>query len=270
MPLPLAVQLYSLREEAEQDFAKVLMQVAAMGYKGVEFAGLHGLEPAAVAAMVADLGMVCASAHMGVATPETVNQIVDEAKALGLSHICSGGGPDNFKDMDSIKEISAGFAQAADLLAEHGIRFGIHNHWWEFDHQVEGRCPHDIMMELSGDAFAQVDVCWAAFGGDDPVRVIEANPGRVDLLHIKDHMLDKNDEGRPASDHLAVGTGKVDIPACVAAGEAAGSKWHIVELDSCATSMGQAVALSAMYMIQNGLAEGNTPGCCCADGGCCS
>jgi sugar phosphate isomerase/epimerase len=269
MPLPLAVQLYSLREEAQQDFPMVLKKVAAMGYKGVEFAGLYGHDPAEVARMVADLGMVCASAHMAVATPENINQIVDEAKALGIEYLCSGGGPDNFKDMDSIQEISARFATSAELLAEHGIRFGIHNHWWEFDHQVDGRCPHDIMMELSGDAFAQVDVCWAAFGGDDPVRVIESNTGRVDLLHIKDSMLDKNDQGRPASPHVAVGTGKVDIPGCVAAGEMAGSQWLIVELDSCATAMDQAVAQSALYMIQNGLADGNTPGCCCADG-CCS
>jgi len=267
MALPLALQLYSLREDAAEDFPQVLRKTAAMGYKGVEFAGLHGHEPAEVAKMVADLGMECVSAHLGLATKENVNEIVEQAKALGLSYVVSGGGPPDYKDEASIKAIAEKFATSAELLAPHGLAFGIHNHWWEFDHDVAGQCPHDIMMSLCGKAFAQVDVCWAAFGGHDPAAVIERNAGRVQLLHIKDSSLEKNAEGRPATPHVAVGAGKVDIPACVAAGEKAGTKWLIVELDNCATSMEEAVRQSAQYMISNGLAEGTKPGgCSCCSG----
>jgi len=254
--LPLALQLYSLREDAQGDLVGVLKRVAAMGYKGVEFAGLHGNDPAEIAKVVADLGMVCVSAHMGVPTQETVGETVEEAQALGIGYVVAGGGPPDYASADTIQAIAERFATAAELLAPHGLKFGIHNHWWEFDHEVEGRCPHEIMMELSGKAFAQVDICWVAFGGHDPAAVIEKNAGRVDLLHVKDSDLAKGPDGRPASPHVAVGQGKVDVKAAVAAAEKAGTKWLIVELDRCATDMEEAVRQSARFLIENGLAQG--------------
>ena len=39
MGFPVAIQLYSLRDETEKDFMGVLEKVAEIGYKGVEFAG---------------------------------------------------------------------------------------------------------------------------------------------------------------------------------------------------------------------------------------
>ncbi len=38
-PLPIALQLYSVRDECRRDFDAALEQVAAMGFAGVEFAG---------------------------------------------------------------------------------------------------------------------------------------------------------------------------------------------------------------------------------------
>ena len=263
MPLPLALQLYSLREDAAEDFPLVLRKVAAMGYAGVEYAGLHGHDPAAVGKLVNDLGMVSASAHMPLADAGNVNEIVDTAQALGMSYVVGGGGPPDVASADTIKALADRFNAAADLLAPHGIRLGTHNHWWEFDHQVDGKCPHDVFMALAPSIFAQVDVYWARFGGDDPVKVIERNAGRVDLLHIKDGTLEKTDEGRPATPHTAVGAGKIDTPAVVAAGEACGAQWLIVELDNCATNMEEAVRQSAAYMLENGLAL-SSAGC----GGC--
>ncbi|MFC1806149.1 sugar phosphate isomerase/epimerase family protein [Planctomycetota bacterium] len=263
MALPLALQLYSLREDAQEDLVGVLKRVAAMGYKGVEFAGTYGNDPAEIAAVVTDLGMVCVSGHMGAPTADTIGQVVDEAKALGLSFVVGGGGPPDYADADAIKAIAERFAVAVELLEPHGLKFGMHNHWWEFDHQVDGQCPHDLMMAQAGGAFAQIDICWAAFGGDDPVDAITRNAGRVDLIHVKDSSLERNDEGHPATPHTAVGEGKVDIAGSIAAAETAGTAWAIVELDNCATDMEEAVRKSAVYLLGNGLCEGNAPSCGC-------
>jgi len=255
MALPLALQLYSLREDAAKDFPLVLKKAADRGYQGVEYAGLQDLAAADVAKRVADLGMVSASAHMAVPAADNVSQIVDDAKALGVGYVVSGGGPSDFQTADTIKALADRFEAGAQLLAPHGIRLGYHNHWWEFDHQVDGRCPHDLLMSMAPGPFAQVDTYWALFGGDDPVEVIRRNAGRVDLLHIKDGTLEKTDDGRPATPHTAVGAGKMNIPAIV---EAAGedTEWLIVELDECATDMTQAVRDSCAYLAQAGLGFG--------------
>ena len=256
MALPLALQLYSLREDGAKDFPLVLRKVAAMGYKGVEYAGLHDMAPAEVARIVADLGMESVSAHMAAPTAETIGQTLEQAKALGISFIVGGGGRANYESVDTIKALAETLEAGAELLEPHGIRLGIHNHWCEFDHQVDGRCPHDILMSLTSKLFAQVDVCWAELGGDDPVAVIRRNTGRVDLVHVKDSSLARKPDGTPATAHTAVGGGNVDIPGCVAAASECGTTWLIVELDNCATSMEEAVRQSAAYMISNGLAEG--------------
>lgn len=256
MALPLALQLYSLREDAAKDFPGVLKKVADMGYRGVEYAGLHDMPADEVARIVADLGLEAVSAHTSTASAENVGQIVEQAKALGIEYVVSGGGPPDFESADTIRSLAERFQASAELLAPHGIKQGYHNHWWEFDHQVDGQCPHDLLMSQAGKVFGQIDTYWARFGGDDPVTVIGRNAGRVDLLHIKDGTLEKDDTGRPATPHTAVGAGKIDVPAVIAAAEEAGAKWLIVELDNCATDMEEAVRASAAYMISNGLAEG--------------
>lgn len=41
--LPIALQLYSLRDMAQKNFLKTLELTADLGYEGVEFAGYFGL-----------------------------------------------------------------------------------------------------------------------------------------------------------------------------------------------------------------------------------
>ena len=45
MKKPIALQLYSVREQAEKDFIGTLKRVAKIGYKGVEGSGFYGLAP---------------------------------------------------------------------------------------------------------------------------------------------------------------------------------------------------------------------------------
>ena len=266
MALPLGLQLYSLREAAAKDFPGVLAKVADMGYAGVEFAGLHNMKAADVAKIVADLGMKCVSAHMACPDKDNVNQLVDDAKALGIGYIVTGGWIDHFKDYSSILSFAAKVEAGAELVAPYGLEVGIHNHWVEFDHLVDGKLPHAIFMSLTRKAFSQLDIYWAKFGGTNPAAYLATLAGRVPLLHVKDGTLEKSDKGTPCTPHTAVGAGKIDTPAAVAAAEKAGTKWLLVELDSCATDMEAAVRQSAEYLIGNGLAEGAE---CCGDEKCC-
>ncbi|HUT32596.1 MAG TPA: sugar phosphate isomerase/epimerase [Planctomycetota bacterium] len=263
MPLPLGLQLYSLREAAAKDFPAVLEKVAAMGYAGVEFAGLHNLKAADAARIVRDLGMVCVSAHMSCPDKDNVNQVVDDAKALGIGYLVTGGWIDHYKDADSIKAYAAKVEAGAELVAPYGLKVGIHNHWCEFDHLVDGKLPHAIFMSLTKKAFAQLDIYWAKFGGTDPAAYLATLAGRVPLLHVKDGTLEKNEKGGPCTPHTAVGAGKIDTAAAVEAAEKAGTKWLLVELDNCATDMEQAVRDSASFLIGKGLAAGAC-GCGCS------
>ena len=64
MALPIAIQVYSVRKDAEADLRGTLEQIKKMGYDGVEFAGLYGNDPVAVKALCEEVGLVPISAHV--------------------------------------------------------------------------------------------------------------------------------------------------------------------------------------------------------------
>ncbi len=250
---PISIQLYSVRDEITKrgDFASVLKDIAAAGYKGVEFAGLHGKSPKDVRKMIDDLGMVASSSHAGLATKENLNEVVDTAKTLGYQYVISGFGPTEFKTVDSIRIAAEKYQEAAALLKPHGLRMGYHNHWWEFD-LVEGRYGYNRFFEQAKGVFSELDVYWACnFNKVDVPAVVAAHKENLPVLHIKDGPLV---QGLP---HTAVGAGLMNMPAIIAAADAKTLQWVIVELDSCGTDMMQAVRDSYNYLTGQKLASGN-------------
>jgi len=245
----IAVQLYSLRERAKDDYFGVLKDVAEMGYAGVETAGLYGNSPAEIRKACDDLGLVVCSAHAGLPNQENINEIEDTAKTLGYQYVISGFGPDDFKTMDGIKTAAEKFQAGAQLAKERGLRVGYHNHYWEFD-LVDGRYGYSWFFELAPDVFSQLDTYWASnFNVVDVPLVVSYYKDNLPLLHIKDGPLVK---GEP---HTAVGQGKMNFPEVLkAAGDI--TEWLIVELDACATDMTLAVRESCRYLVDNKLGQG--------------
>ena len=85
LPPPIAVQLYSLREEAQTNFADVIARVGAAGFVGVELAGFNGLSPARFAELAADAGLVVSSVHIGSTAPDAVKATLDDLAVIGCS-----------------------------------------------------------------------------------------------------------------------------------------------------------------------------------------
>ena len=247
---PIALQLYSIRELAKQDFAGALAQVAEMGYVAVEPAGLHGHSPPEVRKMVDGLGLRVSSMHARVPDAATLAETVDTAKALGCDLVIAGAGADNWTTLDGVKGVAETFQAAAELLRPHGLRMGYHNHWWEMD-ELDGQLALERFLEMAPDVFSETDCYWAAnFGAVDVPALISRNASRIPVLHVKDGPLVR---GEP---HTAVGAGKMDIPACIGAADEGVLAWLVVELDHCATDMLTAVRDSCAYLTSSGLGEG--------------
>lgn len=239
---PIAVQLYSLREASKQDFRQVLEDVAAMGYQGVEPAGFYDMTPAEFRRVVEDLGMTVCSSHSPWARPDTLNEVVDTLGELGLDKAAGGFRPDDFKDMDAIRRTADMVNGMIDTLAGSGIGLFLHNHYWEFE-TVHGQLAYDHLAALCPDVQFEIDTYWAAnFGANDPAEQVAKYRPRTPLLHIKDGPLEK---GKAM---VAVGQGKMDIPAVIAAADPGVLEWLIVELDACDTDMHTAVRESYAYL----------------------
>ncbi len=246
---PLSVQLYSLRAEAAVDLEAVVRRIGRAGYVGVEPAGLHGMEPDTFASIVSDSGLVVSSSHSALPVGSQSNAILDEQETIGNRFLINGSGPDDFVDRGAIERLASVFNEAAANAGSRGMQVGYHNHWWEFDHTVDGELPYDVLQSLLDPAvFAEVDIYWVQVGGHDPAAVIGALGNRARFLHVKDGPLD------PPSPMTAAGEGKVDLDAALAAGGFV--EWHVVELDACATDMFEAVEQSQRYLVGRGLSSG--------------
>jgi len=250
MTIPIALQLYTVREALAQDFAGVMKKIADIGYVGVEPAfGALGATPAQAARRFRDLGLETPSAHAPLPVGPDKHKALDFATAFGCKYIISGKGPDNYQTADMVRQTCDLFNQAQAAAAERGMTLGMHNHWWEFQ-QVEGRYIYHMMLEhLDPAVFFQIDTYWVQAAGLDPAQVARELGPRVLLLHIKD--------GPAVMDapQVAAGDGVLDFPGIVRAAEGA-AEWLVVELDHCATDMLEAVEKSYRYLVGNGLARG--------------
>ena len=264
MALPISVQLYSVRDYIARDgFAPVLKRIADIGYKGVEPAGFFNLRPSELKKMTADLGLEIYSSHSPWAhNAGGLPEQLDIASILGLDTIVCGYGPDNFKDLDSIKKTADNTNAMVDFCSKNGFTLFQHNHYWEFE-RIDGRLKYDIYRELCPQVKYQIDCFWSTNkGAEDPVAMLREVSKDTILLHMKDgvcRQVAKNDGMKDGLldmkiDLLPLGTGDLPIPALVAAAPAQ-VRAIIIELDYCSEEMFGALEKSYRYMTENGLAR---------------
>jgi len=75
----------------------------------------------------------------------------------------------------------------ARAAADHGLRVGYHNHWWELEQRIDGTPALEVFADLIGDEVVlEVDTYWSAVGGVDPVALLGRLGERVVAIHVKD------------------------------------------------------------------------------------
>ena len=243
MSLPVAVQLYTLRDELEQDFYGTIKKVKEFGYDGVELAGFYGLTVQEIKKALDDVGLRAISAHAPFDQFENnLQQVIDDYKFLGCEYVAIPwmptealpGGDEWDVTLEKIKSI-------AKAVTDAGLILIYHNHDFEFV-KVNGEYALDVLYNSVSPELlkAQIDTCWVKVAGLDPAEYVKKYSGRVPLVHLKDY----NEEGQ-----VPVGAGVQDIPTLLEASKTAGVACVIVELDSCESMPPiEAVRLSREYL----------------------
>jgi sugar phosphate isomerase/epimerase len=246
---PLAVQLYTLRNQAERDFAFVLERVAQIGYVGVETAGLYGMSAKDFRDRLDDLGLRITSAVVSLPDNADAHLVIAEQQLIGNDVVIASLPPEDFVSHDAVKRAAAYCNRSFELLRREGMTLGYHNHWWEFERSSDGLRPMTTFIEhLDPDIFLEADIYWIQTAGLEPGPTLLELGNRVRRLHIKDGPCTKVDP------QTAVGSGTVDIVAALAA--APHVEWHVAELDECVGDMFEAIAASYRYLTDRGLSAG--------------
>jgi sugar phosphate isomerase/epimerase len=245
--IPVALQMYTLRDLSAQDFLGTLKQAAAIGFAGVELAGTGNLSAKELKSVLDDLGLGIAGAHAGLLdmSDADLDATIDYHLELGNKYLVHP-----WATADSV---AAWLAIAQKLNAvgarcrARGLQVCYHNHAHEFE-QFDGTSALEIIYANSDPANvqAELDLYWVTKGGVDPVAAIEQYADRVPLLHCKDMGAD--------GDFAEVGEGTLPWEEIFAVAPDAGVQWYIVEQDVCKRPPLECVTTSFRNLQKMGIA----------------
>src|SRR3990172_5783798 len=145
-------------------------------------AGTYGLKPAEFKKVVDDHGLKACGAHGKIFDPTQTEQIVEEARIFGYTCVGGGFGPSEFETEEKVRACAKQCNEAAERLAQHGLKIYYHNHWWEWNGANKG----ELLFKLCPKLYAQFDIYWIKTGGADPAQTIRQFADRVLFLHVKD------------------------------------------------------------------------------------
>lgn len=219
--IPISIQLWSLRDPINADFAGTLKQIAALGYAGVETAGFGNLGAEDAAAAVKDAGLRCSGMHVGLDRLRSdLHQVVLEARLMETRDvICPWVHPSLLSDRASCERFGSELDVIGEALRCYGLRFHFHNHGAELA-LVDGRPALDWILDAAAprNLGCQVDVYWVHVGGKCPAAFLREQGRRVRLIHLKDEW--------------EIGSGPVDFQAVFEAVDAIGAaEWFVVECE---------------------------------------
>jgi sugar phosphate isomerase/epimerase len=226
-PLPVALQLYSVRMGAQKDMAGTIAAVAKMGYEGVEFAGYFSFEKDAkgLRKVLDDNNLKCCGTHAQWDSLSDANleATIEFNKTIGNTRLIvpmlTVQGADKKAGW---LEYAKRFNELADKVKPHGMRVGYHCHQGEFT-KIDDMTPWDIVAgNAKPEVIMQLDTFWALSGGVDPATYVKKYPGRTASIHLKEWTKD----GRIAM--IGEGDTKWDelLTTCETIGK---TEWYIVE-----------------------------------------
>lgn len=223
--IPIALQLYSVREDCAQDFPTTVGAVARMGYEGVEFAGYYGRTAPELRKMLDDLGLKCCGTHIGLETlmGDALKETIEFNQILGNKFLIVPGLAEQYRNSrQAWTDTARIFNELVEKVKGSGMYVGYHNHMIEFQ-PMDGELPWDSFFgNTVKDVVMQFDTGNALHGGATSAPFIQKYPGRALTVHLK--------EFSSTNDVAVIGEGDVNwkevFTACETVG---GTQWYIVE-----------------------------------------
>lgn len=239
------LQLYTIRDEMKKDPKGSLKVVSDAGYKLLELADysngkFYGFTPEEFRKIVNDLGMEVLSSHINVESasnkPEDAQRITDDHAKLGAKYAIQPWVESKDRNIAFFQKMVSQLNDVGEKMKKSGIKFGYHNHNFEFK-AIDGKVPYyDIILPGTDKNLVtmEIDLFWTTKAGQDPVEIFKKYPGRFELFHMKDMYTKPTTpyfDTTGEKDFAPVGEGVLDFNRILDARKIAGMKYMIVEQD---------------------------------------
>jgi sugar phosphate isomerase/epimerase len=245
----MGIQLYSVRDDMKKDPAGTLKQIAAIGYKYVEHANyvdrkFYGYTPIEFKALLYGLGLKMPSGHTVMGTQhwdeakkdftDAWKYTVEDAAVMGQQYVISPWLDNKFQtNYDELKGFMEVFNKCGELCKKSGMKFGYHNHDFEFSKKLNGEVLYDIILKNTDPELViqQLDTGNLYNGGAKAIDIVKQYPGRFASLHVKDEV--KATTGEEKYESTILGAGIVNLKEVVDAVSKTSKNVHyIIEQES--------------------------------------
>ena len=244
----LGIQLYSVRADMKKDPLGTLGVLAEIGYKHVEHANyvdrkFYGYSVTEFNKILNDLGMKMPSGHTVMRKEhwdektkdftDAWKYTVEDAAAMGQHLVISPSMESSIrKDYDSLMRFLEVFNKCGELCAKSGMRFGYHNHDFEFSEMLKGEVLFDLIMNNTEPSLVsqQLDIGNMYNGGALAIDILNKYTGRFESLHVKDEVLSK--EGHQKFESTILGAGIIPVKKVIDLARDNGALHFIVEQEA--------------------------------------
>jgi sugar phosphate isomerase/epimerase len=233
-----SAQLYTLRDylTVPKDMRTTMRKIRKIGYTSAQISAVGPIPPADLRLLMLDEGVEPVGAHIGLDAFEDIAAVAATCHAWGVKYVAIPWMPaDAVQTAATWKQTGRRFSRYGKALAKHGITLQYHNHAFEFQKYgikggSGGRTGLEILYDNSDPEYlqAELDFGWIARGGQNPVTWAKKLTGRLDQVHVKDWGILNNE---PV--WRAVGEGGIDWPAVIKACKVSGTRYFLVEQDTC-------------------------------------
>lgn len=240
----LGVVGFTIRDQLEEAPRETLQAVTECGITNIEFSGsdleasppsFQNVEVPAIVEFADEFGFNVPSIGVGSSDlTERLDVVIDVAKTLGASYVRISGieGVEGETQAEYYSRLATVLNEAGAALAAEGITLAYHNHDQDFRYVGDGRSGYDVLLEEVDPANAafELDLYWAIVGNANPIELLQENPGRFPLYHVKDaHVVG---EGRDEETTMTtVGQGFIDFAEIFELNEEAGVEYFFIEND---------------------------------------
>lgn len=231
---PISYQLYSSRNYSP--LADTLAMLGKLGYNQVEgFGGLF-TESTDIGMLRADLDandLHMATCHFGLdMVRDQPDTVIAYAKALNMEVVFVPAVPPEQRVQTAAgwEALGKTLAEVAKPLQNAGVKFGWHNHAFEFAAIDSEHMPLDLILAGDDSLLLELDVAWCVVGKQDSLTWIERYADRLISAHIKD--LAPEGECVDEDGWADVGYGTMDWPALMKTLDNTAMQYRVMEHDN--------------------------------------
>jgi sugar phosphate isomerase/epimerase len=245
------IQLYSVRDAMKTDPAGSLKKLADMGYIFVEHANyvnrkFYGYDPKEFKKLLSGMDLQMPSGHTVMTAHDWDDSkkdftdkwkyTIEDAATVGQKYVISPWLDEDLRtDTGKLKKFMDQFNKCGELCKASGMKFGYHNHNFEFNTRVGDGTLYDYILANTDPELVaqQMDIGNMLGAGGVALDLLEKYPDRFELMHVKDEIKSDSGQGMDGYDSTILATGVMPVKQIVKDfRKDGGTTWFIIEQES--------------------------------------